>query len=48
MKAIQGKDVGREALATIPERMSSYHKRLAVHTSVLKFPPNNYNRLEGD
>lgn len=45
-KAIQGKDAGTEALATSPERMSPGHKRLAVHTTLLRFPLNNYNLLE--
>lgn len=47
-KTIQEKDAGREALATIPERMPPGHKELAVHTTLLRFPLNNYNLLEGD
>lgn len=47
-KTIQGTHAGREALATAPERMSFGHKRLAVHTTLLRFPLNNYNLLEGD
>lgn len=47
-KTIQGKDAGSEALATIPERMRPGHKELAVHTTLLRFPLNNYNLLAGD
>lgn len=43
-----GRGCWERSLSNHPREDEQLPQKLAVHTSVLKFPLNNYNLLEGD